>query len=135
MWYGLFDPADGNRLVSITSRDEDAAAAPGKGLGVFSQADDPRRPGWQWDAAAAAWQVVAVPPPPLTRLQFRLRFTQAERLAIKASDDPVVADFMDMLGDAQEVVASDPATIAGLGYLEGQGLIGTGRAAEILTWQ
>lgn len=69
---------------------------------------------------------------PLTPLEFARRLSAAERIAIRASIDPVVVDFLWMLDRAREVRLDDPDTIAGVGYLEAAGLLGAGRAAAIL---
>lgn len=68
----------------------------------------------------------------LTKLQFLRRFTAAERIAIRASSNPVIVDFMQLLDLAQDVRLDDADTVAGVNYLEQLGLIGEGRAAEIL---
>lgn len=68
----------------------------------------------------------------ITRLAFKLRFATQERIAIRASADPVVFDFMDLLETAEEVNLADPELVAGVGYLEANGLIADGRALEIL---
>ncbi len=84
-------------------------------------------------------EVVEFPQPPappremqLTKLQFLRLFTTAERIAIRASADPVIVDFLQLLDLAQDVRLDDPDTVGGLHYLESEGLIAAGRAAEIL---
>jgi hypothetical protein len=83
-------------------------------------------------------ETVAVPMPEpirevqLTKLQFLRRFSQAERIAIRDSMNPIIVDFLKMLDLAQDVRLDDPDTIAGVGYLESLELIAAGRAAEIL---
>ena len=84
-------------------------------------------------------EFVEFPPPPappremqLTKLQFLRLFTTAERIAIRASSDPVIVDFLQLLDLAQDVRLDDPDTIQGVHYLESEGLIAAGRAAEIL---
>lgn len=68
----------------------------------------------------------------LTKLQFLRRFTTAERIAIRASTNPVIVDFMQLLDLALDVRLDDPDTVTGVQYLESLTLIGAGRAAEIL---
>ena len=68
----------------------------------------------------------------LTKLQFLRRFTAEERIAIRASANPVIVDFMSLLDLAQDVQLDDPDTVAGVHYLETLTLISVGRAAEIL---
>lgn len=79
------------------------------------------------------------PPPPapideLNKIDFLRLFTQAERINIRAAAkvDPVVEDYEDMLNKAPTVRLSDPDIQAGVPLLEGSGLIGPGRAAQIL---
>ena len=82
------------------------------------------------------------PPPevPLTRLGFRLLFTFAERMAIDNAvqggmSNLEFAMLKTMLKDfdsAQDVLLSNTDTIMGVQFLEEIGLIGEGRAEEIL---
>ena len=84
--------------------------------------------GWTWigtDTGSSA-------PKPMTPLAFMRRFTMRERVAIRASADPVLMDFLWLLGQAPDVRVDDPDTIAGVGYVESLGLIADGRGAEIL---
>ena len=69
----------------------------------------------------------------LTKLQFLRRFTAQERIAIRASMNPAIADFLQLLDLAQDVRLDDPDTVAGVQYLEQETLLAAGRAAEILT--
>ena len=68
----------------------------------------------------------------LTKLQFLRRFTAPERIAIRASTNPVIVDFMSLLDLAQDVRLDDPDTVAGVNYLETLTLISKGRAADVL---
>jgi hypothetical protein len=68
----------------------------------------------------------------LTRVEFMLRFTAQERIAIRASADPLVADFMELMRMSESIELEHPATVMGLQYLEALGLLGEGRAGEIL---
>lgn len=71
----------------------------------------------------------------ITVLSFLNRFTQAERLALRteAKTNVVVEDFLGLVTAASFIDLTDAQTIAGVGYLESEELIGTGRADEILT--
>lgn len=60
------------------------------------------------------------------------RFTQTERLAIRGSTDPIVADFIGLAQVTPMIFLDDPLTIGGTQYLEAHNLIGVGRAAQIL---
>ena len=46
--------------------------------------------------------------------------------------DPVVQDFLHLLGLAQDVRLDDADTVAGVNYLESLGLLAEGRAAAVL---
>lgn len=77
------------------------------------------------------------PPPPvdeLNKVDFLRLFTQAERIAIRqaAKVNLVVEDYQAMLDNAEIIRLSDPDIQAGVPLLEGAGLIGPGRAAQIL---
>jgi len=75
----------------------------------------------------------------LNLFEFRERFTQAEKFAIytAANSDIEIRIWLDDLMALQtsggQVVLDDPRTIAGLEKLEQSGIIGVGRASEILT--
>ena len=100
--------------------------------------------------------VVPVEPPDpsrrLTKLQFRNRFTAAEKRAIEFAslDNPSASqedrlkatDLRVFLADVEaatpepdgtSIDLDDPRTVAGVNALESYGLIATGRAAEILS--
>ena len=72
-------------------------------------------------------------PDSLSRLSFMRRFTASERIAIRASVDPVIVDFMALLDLAGEVLVDDSDTQAGFSYLVAHGLLSAERAAEILS--
>jgi hypothetical protein len=80
--------------------------------------------------------IVFVPQPRklLTVLAFRSRFTDAEKIAIytAAQTEVAVRVWLDDLSVAQEVALDDPRIIGGVCAMEYGGLIGVGRAAEIL---
>ena len=69
----------------------------------------------------------------LTILEFRTRFTFAEKVAIKSSTDAGVQVIQDDLMAAQEIDLENQDLIDGMGYLVLQGLITSVRVAEILT--
>ena len=70
----------------------------------------------------------------MTKLSFLRRFTQAERLAIRAAKatDPVIEDADALMQLAEEIDVADPDTVHYVGYLAQQGLIAPSRVAEIL---
>lgn len=106
-------PGDGERVVEV------ALGYPDKVL---------------WSPALGGFVDVVTPAPAslISRLQFQRRFTLAERIAIRSSNDPVVIDYRELGQLAEQIDLNDEDVIVGLGYLEQLGLIGQGRAAEIL---
>jgi len=69
-----------------------------------------------------------------TQTQWKRRFTQPERLAIReaATHNPELADYMDLMNGSDEIANDDPDTINAMNLLEAFGLIGSGRANEVL---
>jgi len=68
----------------------------------------------------------------LSPLEFLKRMTPPERIAIRASTNPMVNDFRYMLENAQSIKLDNIDTMNGTYYLETCGLIAMGRASEIL---
>lgn len=83
------------------------------------------------------FHVVAAAPESMkiTNLAFENRFTRDERKAIRraASTDEDVQDFMSLAAKATHIDLSLQQTIESVHALEQMGLIGEGRAAEILS--
>lgn len=71
---------------------------------------------------------------PWTKKEFLLKFTPSEYAAIKAgaAADSVLDYYWTLFNVADNVLKTDPVTISGINTLETAGLIGPGRAAEIL---
>ena len=71
----------------------------------------------------------------LTKLSFKQRMTQEERIAVReaAKTNAAVYDFQDLLESATYVDLSRQDTIDGVNQLEQAGLLAAGRADEILT--
>lgn len=69
-----------------------------------------------------------------SQTQWKRRFTQAERLAIRdaATHSPELADYLDLMNGADEIANDDPDTIKAMNLLEAVGLISAGRANEVL---
>lgn len=90
------------------------------------------------DSAAAIQAVVdAHDPQPtprtmLTRRKFSARFTDAEHEAVRLSADPAVQRLRTEMMIAAHADLDDAELIGGLQYLEATGVIGQGRAAEIM---
>lgn len=70
----------------------------------------------------------------ISKLAFKQRMTQQERVAVReaAKTDAQVYDFQDLLDSATYVDLSRQDTIDGVSQLEQAGLLGAGRADEIL---
>lgn len=78
------------------------------------------------------------PPAPIKTLSpiaFKLRFTPQERVAIYASTDVIVKDFIAILDDPRLTLVdlTLQSTIDAVGYLAAQGLIEQSRVSEILS--
>ena len=69
---------------------------------------------------------------PVTRLEFLRRFTPEQRIAIRASTDPLIIDGRELLDMASDVSADDPDTILYVRYLQQQGFISAEDADRIL---
>lgn len=70
----------------------------------------------------------------VTKLEYLRRYTQTERIAIRAAaaQNAALADYLQMLELAQDINLDDPDTVAAVQMLEAVGLVGAGRTAEIL---
>ena len=132
------------RLVAPDTRE----SMPGASIVGWMGPEDVRV-GWSYDGL----NVIAPPPPPsppppsfkITKLAFRNRFLRTEKIGLElaALDDPTApmqlrqraaairADLADQR-DATYIDLSRDDTRAGVMALEALGLIGPGRAAEIL---
>lgn len=75
------------------------------------------------------------PPMPedLSRVEFALRFTAAERVAIRTSTDAGVIDVRELNALAERVDLAHSAVVAGVEYLESVGILAEGRVGEILS--
>jgi hypothetical protein len=69
-----------------------------------------------------------------TSYEFLNRFTAAERAALRAAaeTDSTVADFQELAVAANEIINTDPVTVAGMDYLVAQGHLTESRKLEIL---
>ncbi|MCU7917060.1 MAG: hypothetical protein KZQ95_01725 [Candidatus Thiodiazotropha sp. (ex Epidulcina cf. delphinae)] len=96
-------------------------------------------PGWAYDGVEFS---APTPPDPgpapavyqITPTELLRRFTITEKAAIVAaqSTDPIVGAFMFTLQAARSIDSDNQDLIDGVKYMESQGLIAVGRAAEIL---
>lgn len=92
-----------------------------------------------WTAKPApevvAPEPVAAVPPKVTVIEYKMLFTSAERIAAKASADPVIVDLRELMDDPRtaHVDLSLQSISDALDYMTAIGLIAAGRKAEILT--
>lgn len=90
-------------------------------------------PGYTYDGSVfTAPPVITVPPAPISKLDLLRRFTAAQRIAIRASTDPVIIDAMQLMDLADYISLIDPDTVNLVAYLEATGFINAADAANIL---
>lgn len=92
--------------------------------------------GWAYDGTN--FHAPASPDAPVvpwTKKEFLLKFTPAEYAAISAATktNALLDYYWQLFMVTENVLKTDPATIAGIQALEANGLLAEGRAAEILT--
>ena len=76
--------------------------------------------------------VIVLPTNSLSRLDFLRSFTAQQRIAIRAANDPIIVDAMDLLNLAETVELDDPDTVYFVNYLATQGFITIEDANRIL---
>jgi len=74
-------------------------------------------------------------PPKVSVIEYKMLFTSAERIAVKASTDPVIIDLQELMNDPRtaNVDLALQSISDALDYMTYLGLIAAGRKAEILT--
>lgn len=130
MWYAVCELNTG-KLVFLTEEPSDYTGSP---LEVIALMRDTRPDPLdeQWDSAARKF--TPVPRRIVTHLNFLSRFSSAEYAAIQAAR-AVSADLdfeWQKFFVAEYIDLDYPPTVAGVTALENAGLIGAGRAAEML---
>lgn len=111
-------------------------------------ADAPIAPNWvESDTACIGWLqnedgtlsaphevAPAVVIQPWTKKEFLLKFTPSEYAGIAAATktNAMLDYYWQLFMVADNVLKTDPATVAGINALEANGLLASGRAAEIL---
>lgn len=109
------------------------------------QNETPLNPPWyQSDVAQIGWQYDGViffepaPPPeqprPISAVEFTLRFSVPESIAIRSSADPIVQEWVRRLDDPRllELDLNRQEIADGLNYLVSQNLITAERRADLL---
>ena len=131
--YALLSTPDTNGVYTVDTVIA-SAEAPAPELGDWVTCGN-AGPGWTYDGSNFAAPVIPpAPTVPWTKKEFLLKFTPAEYAAIKAATlaDATLDYYWSLFTVAQEVVKTDPVTIAGINALEAAGHLAVGRAAEIL---
>lgn len=90
-----------------------------------------------WTAPVVITPIVIESPvikQPISPIEFKLRFTAQERVAIYASQDDIVKDFISIIDDTRltKVDLSSQSTIDAVNYLASKNLITQVRINEIL---
>lgn len=75
---------------------------------------------------------IVVVPKFITLLALNLRMTAEERTSVRSSADPEVQDLVYLLQVSRYIDLDHPVTRAGIRMLETKGLLGEGRALQIL---
>jgi hypothetical protein len=76
--------------------------------------------------------VVVVPPGPVSRLDFLRSFTAQQRISIRAANDPVIVDALQLLDLAEDVNLQDPDVVYFVNYCATQEYITQAAANRIL---
>lgn len=122
-----------NSVVDVTTMDPSLIYYPTLAA-QFIPVPDGTQNGWTWPVP------VAPSPPPvqyrtlLTRAEYLTLFTSAERVAIRASTDAGVVDWLLLLFDpsAMQVDLTQPSIATALEYLVSKSLLTSDRPATIL---
>lgn len=91
--------------------------------------------GWNNPPASPTTSPSVTIPPTVTVVEYKLLFTSAERIAVKASADPVIIDLQDLMNDPRttHVDLALESISEALDYMTTIGLIAEGRKAQIRT--
>ena len=76
--------------------------------------------------------VVVLPPSPVSRLEFLRSFSAQQRISIRAANDPVIVDGLQLLDLAEDVDLQDPDTVYFVNHCATQGYITQADADRIL---
>ena len=76
-------------------------------------------------------------PPKVSVIEYKMLFTSAERIAVKASVDPIIIDLQELMNDPRTTTVdlSLQSISDALDYMTAIGLIAVGRKAQILSGQ
>lgn len=124
MWYILTKDAN---LVGITNETPSQL----EGVSVISREDsviDLNK--YVWDTDLLDFKQKSVQ---LTKLEFLSRFTMEERIAMRSSTDPILADIVKLVEIAEFIDLGDPQTQQSVGYLGMIGILSPTRVTEVLS--
>jgi hypothetical protein len=129
MTWLLFDTTTGAQIGALHTTEPSPAGGQGVAVVPASAMTTPPLTIWSPSLKGFVDTPHAVP---VSRLKFQLLFTAAERTAIRGSTNTMVQDFIELSKIAADIDLTHEVTIAGVNYLESVGLIGAGRAAQVL---
>jgi hypothetical protein len=117
-------------LLGVSEEFIEVSGAPLQGMSFDRGLPDFSREEWNRGLRAFVLKTHRV----VSKLEFLDKFTQAERISIKQARgvSPALDDYLYLLELAQEVNLDSNNTRSGVNMLEQAGLLGVGRAAEIL---
>lgn len=124
MWYILNKDAN---LVGITNESPSQL----EGVSVISREDpviDLNK--YVWDTDLLDFKQKSVQ---LTKLEFLSRFTMEERIAMRSSTDPILADIVKLVEIAEFIDLGDTRTQQSVGYLGMIGILSPTRVTEVLS--
>lgn len=135
---------ENGRIRDVCQGDPAASYHPDIAAHYTADVPDNAANGDGWDGVTLTKPVIPDPvpveppapvPPKVSPVEFKLLFTAPERVAIKASTDPIVQDFFSIVEDPRLTVVdlALQSTQDALAYLETLELIAAGRKDEILT--
>lgn len=137
-WFAVYENATG-RLVSLGTVVADDVTLARKGYAKKALTFDPRVPTKQWNETTRDFDDVPEPKPRLPLREFLDRFTVAEREDIfdaaqngTAGQQKKIGAFLDYLKASEVADLGAPYIIDSVTAMETTGLLGVGRAAEIL---
>lgn len=138
-WFAICDKATG-RLVSTATVVADDATLAKRGLEKHDLGqDNPQVNSKRWNEATRRFDNVMPPRPALSLEQFWGRFTVAEREDLLEREQTSagqgkkkLAAFRQYLTDCRCARLDDPYVVDSVNLMETAGLIGSGRASEIL---
>lgn len=138
-WFTVYQTSDGKRVsVGTVVAPDDFLAA--NGLDKLQTAFDPRTNTKQWNAGTRTYDDVTPPKAPISKQEFIDLFTDAERdeLFDAAENHPTanvrkkIKGFINYIQLSEHIHLDQAYIVTSVNQMEAAGIIGAGRAAEIL---